>query len=199
MKLTISRLFDATRLLATQAGNDISELVEFTQTFAEQTLRALRNGLSFEDNVKCTTPVVILKHGVPQVLNVTGTVVGIIPTRVFGVQGISSLSWFYDKSGRLNVVPSFTSSQQYRSASVSNTLAVITVRYDAHDFGNGSKIFVSNAVGTGSLPSGLYIVSNATANTFDFTAGVAPATITSLDFQGDPSQSIDVRLIVLLA
>lgn len=61
----------------------------------------------------------------------------------------------------------------------------VTVNYVAHGFSTGYTIFVSNAKGTGTLPAGFYTITGTTANSFDFVVGVAPATLDSLDFQGD--------------
>lgn len=63
-------------------------------------------------------------------------------------------------------------------------LAVVTVTYTGHGLLVGDTIRVSNAVGTGTLPNGDYTITAVTANTFDFTAGATPTTLTQLDFQG---------------
>lgn len=69
------------------------------------------------------------------------------------------------------------------SGSIAGT--TVTVNYLAHGFSTGYTIFVSNAKGTGTLPSGFYTLTGATANSFTFVVSVAPLTLTSLDFQGD--------------
>jgi hypothetical protein len=60
----------------------------------------------------------------------------------------------------------------------------ITVNYVAHGLVVGDVILVSNAQGTGTLPSGTFTVATAVANSFTFTAGTAPGTLSTLDFQG---------------
>jgi len=62
--------------------------------------------------------------------------------------------------------------------------AVVTVTYTAHGLVNGDTIYVSNPVGTGTLPSGEYTINTVAANTFNFTAGATPTTLTYIDFEG---------------
>lgn len=115
-------------MLATQAGSDIQELIEFVQQFAEQSIRAFRNGLTFEDNVRCSINNVVLKHGVEQLINVTGETIGIIPTRVMnstdrttGVvtnESITNFFWYFNNSGQLTVKANFASAVPDRSIQV---------------------------------------------------------------------------------
>jgi hypothetical protein len=68
--------------------------------------------------------------------------------------------------------------------SVSFVGTTVTVNYTAHGFATGHTVLVSNAKGTGTLPDGSYAITIAGANAFTFTVGVAPTTLTGLDFQG---------------
>jgi hypothetical protein len=52
-KITIQRIFDATKALATEAGQSLQDFINFQAQFAEITLRALRNGLTYSDNMDC--------------------------------------------------------------------------------------------------------------------------------------------------
>jgi len=61
----------------------------------------------------------------------------------------------------------------------------ITVNYTAHNLLVGYTIYVSNALGTGTLPSGAYTIATVpSADSFTFTAALAPTTLTNLDFEG---------------
>lgn len=70
------------------------------------------------------------------------------------------------------------------ATSASFVTTTITVNYTAHGLLANDVILVSNAQGTGSLPSGTFTVATAAANSFTFTALAAPTTLTTLDFQG---------------
>lgn len=60
-------------------------------------------------------------------------------------------------------------------------VTTVTVTYTAHNLVNGDTVLISNVTGT--VVPGEYVISNVTANTFDFTAG-GVLTATALDFQG---------------
>jgi hypothetical protein len=70
------------------------------------------------------------------------------------------------------------------ATSATFVLTTITVNYTAHGLLANDVILVSNAQGTGSLPSGTFTVATAAANSFTFTALATPTTLTTLDFQG---------------
>jgi len=74
--------------------------------------------------------------------------------------------------------------QTVTSESASFVSMTITVNYTAHGLVTGDTIFVSNARGTGTLPSGTYTIATHAANSFTFTAASVPTTLTDLDFQG---------------
>jgi hypothetical protein len=69
-----------------------------------------------------------------------------------------------------------------QSASFVST--TITVNYPSHGLAVGDTIRVTNAIGTGTLPDGEYSVATSAANSFTFTAGTAPTTLSTLSFQG---------------
>ena len=69
------------------------------------------------------------------------------------------------------------------SRSTSYATPILTITYTAHNFSNGDTVYISNAVGTGTQPSGSYVVSNAAADTFTISqAGLG--TVAYLEFQG---------------
>lgn len=110
MKITVSRLLETAKLLQTEAGQQLSELIDYVNTGFEQIVRALRNGLTFSDNVNCKVSTVDLTHNVEQVVNSDSkTPFGIIPIRTLSTTtGIDSLAWYIDTSGRLVVKAGFT-------------------------------------------------------------------------------------------
>jgi hypothetical protein len=109
-KLGIQRLLEASKLKATEAGQQLGELIDFVNDLADNFVRALRNGLTFQDNFNCLVSTVSVKHGESTVVNTGGKrPYGIIPIRVVSEsESISSLSWYIDQSNRTNLSVSFT-------------------------------------------------------------------------------------------
>ncbi len=70
-KITISRIFETARALSTDAGTQLQDFIQFQAQLAEIAIRALRNGLTDEDNTDCEIKVVDLVHDTPLVLGVT--------------------------------------------------------------------------------------------------------------------------------
>lgn len=112
MKITVNRLLETAKLLQTEAGKQLTDLIEYTNTAFEQLIRALRNGLTFSDNINCKISLVELTHGVLQAVNADGkSPVGIIPQRVVSTTtGIDSFIWYIDQSGKLQVKANFVGS-----------------------------------------------------------------------------------------
>lgn len=52
-KITVSRIFEISKLLKTKAGQELNDGLVYLAEFAEVSLRSLRNGLTFEDNFDC--------------------------------------------------------------------------------------------------------------------------------------------------
>lgn len=118
MKITIPRLFDATRVLATEAGAAIQELVEFSQQAFEQLLRALRNNLTFTDNFRCQVIYATLKHGVEQEINTTMTIGGALVLRAYSSSGAempTGIKMRLDASNHLFITVNFLSADATRS------------------------------------------------------------------------------------
>jgi hypothetical protein len=110
-KYNISRLLETTRLLATEAGGQLKDLISYTSEMAENVARLLRNGLTFQDNFSCEIREVSLKHDTTAIVGATKPVTGILPIRVLSTStGLDSFSWYYDDQGRLTVKAGFTGS-----------------------------------------------------------------------------------------
>ena len=111
-KITISRIFETSKILATEPGQILQDFINYMSQLAEQTLRNLRNGLTFADNFDCLISTVSLKDGVEQVINTSGRQpTGIIPLRVVSTAyGSAGLVWYIDETGATKVSVTFTNS-----------------------------------------------------------------------------------------
>ena len=110
MKVTLSRIFETSRVLATDAGQQLQDFVQFMADLSEQSLRALRNGLNFTDNMRCIASTVSLVHGTPTIVNAQGkTPQQILCTRVYSSSNIlDAFGWYIDSNGNLVVKAEFT-------------------------------------------------------------------------------------------
>ena len=110
-KLSISRIFDTGKFLKTEAGQQLEGVITYLAEFAEQSLRAIRNGLTFQDNFDCEVKTVSLIHGTEQVISTSKQVTGVLVTRVVSsVYGFDSISWYIGNNGSLVVKVNFSNS-----------------------------------------------------------------------------------------
>lgn len=108
MKLTITRVLETAKVMATEAGQQLTEFISYMAEFVDQVVRALRNGLTFKDNFDCEVRTVSLLHDTAQVVSSTRKVTGIIPVRLVA-QGLMlrDFGWYYDDNGQLTVKAAF--------------------------------------------------------------------------------------------
>lgn len=111
MKLTITRLLETSKILATEVGQAIPDFFDYIAEFVEQVTRSLRGGLTFADNFACEVRSVTVKHNTAQVVSATKQAVGIIPIRVISTStGIDSFAWYYSDRGELTIKATLTGS-----------------------------------------------------------------------------------------
>ena len=110
-QIKVSRLIEVGKILTTKAGQDLADFVQYVADLAEQVVRALRNGLTFSDNMDATFKTVSLVSGTTAAVNVgTRRPVGIWPVQVVSTaHGWDSFHWYIDGSGQAQVVMTFTS------------------------------------------------------------------------------------------
>lgn len=69
-KITISRIYELSKYLGTQAGKELQDPLTYMSEFAELTLRNLRNGLTFNDNLDCVTKRVTVKNNTETIVSI---------------------------------------------------------------------------------------------------------------------------------
>lgn len=67
-KITISRLFEVSAYLTTEAGKELKDALVYLSEFVEVTIRSLRNGLTFVDNFDVTAKSVQVRSGAETVI-----------------------------------------------------------------------------------------------------------------------------------
>lgn len=106
-KLSITRLFEVSRFMSTEAGQQLHDLIVYLSDFAEQTLRALRNGLTFGDNFNCEIVTATLQHEVPQAISAKAKPILIFANAVSSTTAVTGLVNYVNSQGNLIVTPTF--------------------------------------------------------------------------------------------
>lgn len=110
MKLTLTRLLDTGRILATEPGQQLAFFFSYLAEFVEQTIRALRNGLTFSDNFACEIKRVTLTSGEAQTITASRQVTGAVVMRVVSQTSyLTGFNYYYDTRGELTVIAEFSS------------------------------------------------------------------------------------------
>ncbi len=106
-KITVSRLFEISRYLTTDAGKQLEGALRYLSEFAEVSIRTLRNGLTFADNVDCAIKTLTLPSEIVTTVAFSGSKRAsyVIPVRVVDINYwvISEFGWSYDSNGNLQV------------------------------------------------------------------------------------------------
>lgn len=122
-KVTISRIFETSKTLATKSGQELSEFVVYMAQFAEQALRALRQGLTFSENFAAQQINVALTHNVEQIINIQKQPVGIIPIRTISAStAVESFIWYINDQTQTVVKANFVG-----APATSQTVAIVVL------------------------------------------------------------------------
>lgn len=112
-KISISRIFETSRALATKSGQELADVVGFVADLGEQSLRALRNGLTYGDNFDCEPKLVYLRNDFATVVSVQATK----PVKEVRIRRfldtrypLTSWIWYTNATGNLTVKATFGSS-----------------------------------------------------------------------------------------
>lgn len=111
-QINIQRTYDPAKVLQTEAGKQIADFIDAQLQVNELSLRTLRNGVSFKDNISCSVRDIELMSGITQTLAVDRPVEMILPGRSYNKDYPLSapLHWYYNDQNQLTVVATFTGS-----------------------------------------------------------------------------------------
>lgn len=107
-KISIARIYDLSKVLLTKAGAELEEPFRYLSEFAENSLRALRNGLTFEDNFDAEVKQIRTRQNLETVVavNQRKRVTRIYVDRVvqpIAYYQVEAFGWKYDERGQLVV------------------------------------------------------------------------------------------------
>lgn len=113
-KVTLSRLFEVSKYLTTDAGKDLKDALTYLSEFVEVTTRNLRNGLTFTDNFDTTIKEVTVRPDTETIVltgerrRVREVVVRRAVDDTYYV--MDSFGWKYNPSGEVVIKVGFTGS-----------------------------------------------------------------------------------------
>jgi hypothetical protein len=110
MKLNIPRIFEKSKLLTTEVGQQISEFLDFMTDFSEQVTRALRNQITIADNMDAIVSEVSVSHETESIVYTGGkTPMGITVLKVSDkTYAVDQFRWYIDDSGNAKIWVSFS-------------------------------------------------------------------------------------------
>lgn len=103
-KLSLNQLLETSKFLATKSGQELTDFINYVSDLASQTISALRNGLTFADNMNCKIVTIQMAAGVGQLVNTDGKK----PNGVLNLSG-GSVEWIVGSDGKLTVTAYFAS------------------------------------------------------------------------------------------
>lgn len=111
MKLNIPRIFEKSKVLSTEAGQQISELVDFVADFTEQVTRAMRNQITFGDNMDAIVSEVTATDQTETVVYTSNkTPMGVVVLKVMDKDyGVDAFRWYIDDSNQTKIWVKYTS------------------------------------------------------------------------------------------
>lgn len=124
MKPTISNLLELSKYLQTQAGQDLQDPLSYLSSLAENFLRAMKNNLTFTDNIASRVTTVNLSHDSPQAINTDGKQpIGIEVWRIYSQTVLwTGFGWYINASGETVVTILF---EDPTATKLDVTLAII--------------------------------------------------------------------------
>lgn len=113
-KVTLSRLFEVSRYLTTEAGDQLKDALFYLSEFVEVTTRNLRNGLTFTDNFDTIIKTISVRPDTETVILVSDKrrATEVVLRRVVDNQyyDVSSYGWKYNSAGEIVVRVGFAGS-----------------------------------------------------------------------------------------
>ncbi len=113
-KVNISRLFEVSRYLTTPAGQQLKDALEYISSFATETVRNLKQGLTFGDNFDAEIKFISVLPNVESMVMPTkkGQVNQVMIRRVISnaYYVVDSYGWKYNPAGDLVVKIGFAGS-----------------------------------------------------------------------------------------
>lgn len=105
MKITVARLLETGKLLATKSGQELADLINYVNDTTAEFARVLRGGLSYADNFNCIVRTYSIKHNTEQIIFTDNKIpFGIQVQKVVSTTtGVDSFIWFNGNDNQTRV------------------------------------------------------------------------------------------------
>lgn len=132
-KVTISRLFEISKFLKTKSGQELEGALSYLSELAEVTLRILRNGITFSDNIDCEPKTISLQNQTVTTVfpSKNKTILGIVPLRVQDqtYYVLDRFGWFLNTKGEPQIYASFLDSAGSAPASTRTVNLTVVIHF----------------------------------------------------------------------
>ena len=132
-KITISRLFEVSKYLATDAGKELKDALVYLSEFVEVIVRNLRKGLTFEDNFDTQVKQVILRPDIETVIlsATTRRVKEVVVRQVIHdtYYRLSGFGWKYNSEGQVVVSAGFLDDSGTSPAATENVTVALLIHF----------------------------------------------------------------------
>lgn len=111
-QIKVSKILETAKFIATDAGKELQDFIQYVSELADQVIRILRNGVTFADNMDAKFINVNLVTATATAINVGNRRPKMIMVaEVISVTyGVDSFSWYVDNDGSTKVKVGFTGS-----------------------------------------------------------------------------------------
>ena len=133
-KITISRLFEVSKYMATESGKELGDALTYLSEFVEVTIRNLRNGLTYTDNFNAITKEVTVRPNTEAVVlgkSEVRRVKEVVCRRARSDQYyiVASFGWKYAANGDLVVMADFLDSAAASPASTTDVKLDLLIHF----------------------------------------------------------------------
>jgi hypothetical protein len=133
-KITISRLFEVSKYMTTDAGKELSDALQYLSEFVEVTIRNLRNGLTFTDNFNSIGKTVTVRPNNQTVVvgkDETRRVKEVVCRRVIDDKyyRLENFGWKYLASGDLVIMADFIDGDGSSPASTTDVILDLLIHF----------------------------------------------------------------------
>jgi len=132
-KVTLSRLFEVSKYLTTDAGKELKDALVYISEFVEVVTRNLRNGLTFVDNFDTVAKQVVLRPDTETVVYSTTNrrVREIVVRQVIHdtYYRLSGFGWKYNSEGQVVVSADFLDDSGTSPAATENVTVALLIHF----------------------------------------------------------------------
>lgn len=107
-KLTVSRIFDVAQLAQSKIYNDIKSFIDYMNSFVDNVIRILTNGVTIKDNLAAAMVTIPCRHNKVVSVTLTKRPIAVLLGRQYPtIPQVTSFTWDYIDGTTIGVTPKF--------------------------------------------------------------------------------------------